>query len=180
VGRRHRRRRLHRDGGGTGLTRREPLKPGEALSGVAALTLFGLMFSTWFEHPTAAAIPASTIGFQTTPDAWHAFAVADWLLLAIIVCTLSASAVAAGGSKVRAPLDGAAVAVVLGLIAVGLIGYRVADPVTIHGVSYRRDLGLFLSLGAAGLIVIGGLWALRDRGTGLPRELARAAGGGSR
>jgi hypothetical protein len=150
------------------------------LFGVAALTLFGLMFSTWFEHPTAADIPASTIGFQTTPDAWHAFAAMDWLLLAIVVCTLSAAAVAAGGSRTATPLDPAAVAAILGLVAAGLIGYRVIDPVTINGVSYRRDLGLFLSLAAAGLIVIGGLWALRDRGTGLPRELARAAGGGTR
>jgi hypothetical protein len=143
--------------------------------GVAALTLLGLMFSTWFEHPTAADIPADTVGFQTSPDAWQALAVSDWILLAIVVCAVSAALVSAGGSRVSLPLDGAAVAAMLGLVAIGLIGYRVIQPVSINDVEYRRDLGLFLSLGMAALIVAGALWALRDRGTSLWRELARAA-----
>jgi hypothetical protein len=134
------------------------------------------MFSTWFEHPTAADIPPEAIGYQTAPDAWHALAVTDWILVGIVICTVSAALVAAGGSRASLPLEGAAVAVVLGAVAAALIGYRVIDPIAIEGVGYRRELGLFLSLGCALLIVLGGLWALRGRGTGLWRELGRAAG----
>lgn len=153
----------------------ERLKPGEIIFAVAALTLLGLMSATWFEHPTAADIPADAVGFQTVPNAWHAFKVIDWALLACIVATLSAATVAAGGSKARLPLDAAAVVAVIGLIATGLIAYRIIDPISIQGVTYRRDLPLFLALAMAGVIVLGALWALRDRDTSLARELAGAS-----
>ncbi|MFN2612356.1 MAG: hypothetical protein ABR536_03175 [Solirubrobacterales bacterium] len=153
----------------------ERLKPGEIVFAVAALTLLGLMSATWFEHPTAADIPADAVGFQTAPDAWHAFRLIDWALLACIAGALSAAAVVAGGSKANLPLDAAAVVVVLGLVALGLIGYRIIEPITIQGVGYRRDLPLFLAFAMAALMVLGALWALRARDTSLARELARAS-----
>ena len=65
---------------------------------------------------------------------------------------------------------------VLGAVSAVLIGYRIIDPVHIAGVEYRRDLAIFLAFGSAVLVSLGGLWALRDRGTGLARELNRPAG----
>jgi hypothetical protein len=151
------------------------LKPGETLSAVAGLTLLGLMSATWFEHPTNAEIPADALGFQTTPNAWQSFAVIDWALFAAVLCTLSAVLVSATDRRLRLPLDAGAVIAVLGVVCAALIGYRVIDPIEIAGVTYRRDVALFLGLGATGLIAIGGLWTLRDRATSIGRELGRAA-----
>jgi hypothetical protein len=133
------------------------------------------MSATWFEHPTNADIPAEALGFQTTPNAWQSFAVIDWVLFATVLCTLSAALVSATDRQLRLPLDAAAVIAVLGAVCMALIGYRVIDPIEIAGLTYRRDLPLFLGLGAAGLISVGGLWALRDRGTSIWRELGRAS-----
>jgi hypothetical protein len=152
------------------------LKPGETLSAVAALTLLGLMSGTWFEHPTNADIPADAVGFQTTPNAWQALAVIDWVLLAAVVCVLSAAIVAGSGRRLQVPVDPAAVVTVVGGVCMALIGYRIIDPIHLAGVGYRRDLAIFLSFGAAGLISVGGLWTLRERGTSLVHELSRAAG----
>jgi hypothetical protein len=134
------------------------------------------MSGTWFEHPTNADIPADAVGFQTTPNAWQAFTVIDWVLLAGIVCALSAAIVAASGRRLQVPVDPAAVVTVVGGVCMILIGYRIIDPIHIAGVGYRRDLAIFLSFGAAGLISVGGLWTLHERGTSLVHELSRSAG----
>jgi hypothetical protein len=138
--------------------------------------LLGLMSGTWFEHPTNADIPAAAVGFQTTPNAWQAFTVIDWILLAAIVCSLSAAIVAASGRRLQVPVDPAAVVTVVGGVCMALIGYRIIDPIHVAGVEYRRDLAIFLSFSAAGLISLGGLWTLHERGTSLVHELSRAAG----
>lgn len=158
----------------------ERLTPGEVLYGVAGLTLFGLMWGIWFEHPSAADIPASAIGFETRPDAWHAFAVIDVVLLFCVLCAVSGALLAATGSRLRLPLDADAVVAITGAMAVVLIGYRIAEPIENSGVAYRRDLALFLAFGSAALIVLGGLLALRTKHTSLASELKRAAGGASR
>jgi hypothetical protein len=134
------------------------------------------MSGTWFEHPTNADIPSDAVGFQTTPDAWHAFTVIDWVLLATIVCAVSAAVVAAAGRRPQVPVDPAAVVAVLGAICVALIGFRIIAPIHIAGVEYRRDLAIFLGLGAAGLIVVGALWSLHARVRCLGVEVRRAAG----
>ncbi len=134
------------------------------------------MSANWFEHPTNADIPSDALGFQTTPDAWHAFTFIDWFLLATVICTVSAAVAAAAGRREQVSLEPAAVVAVLGAASAVMIGYRIIDPVDIAGFEYRRDLGLFLAFGAAGLVSLGGLWALRERGTGLARELGRPAG----
>lgn len=153
----------------------ERLKPGEVLSAVAGLTLLGLMEATWFEHPTASNFSASVIGFETTPNAWHAFAVIDWVLLATIVCAISAAGITVTRSTIHLPLAASAVVTIMGGISTLLIVYRIVDPIQIEGVSYRRDLALFLGCGAAALVALGGLLAMRQQGTSLGRELARAA-----
>ena len=158
----------------------ERLNPGEVLAAVGALTLFGLMWAVWFEHPTAADIPAEAIGFETTPDAWHAFAVTDIVLLAAVLCPLSAALLSASASPRRLPLDASAVVAIVGAVAALLIAYRIAAPIEIDDVTYRRDLPLFLAFGASGLIVLGGMLSLRMKGTSLAAQLRRAASGESR
>ena len=155
----------------------ERLTFGEILSAVAGLTLFGLMYGVWYEHPTAASIPAEAIGFETTPNAWQSFQVIDWVLLATIVCTLSAALITVTRSTIHLPLSASAVVTVMGGIAVLLIAYRIIDPIQIQGYSYRRDVALYLGCGAAALVTLGGLLAMREQGTSLGRELARAARG---
>lgn len=133
------------------------------------------MFGDWFEHPTAARISADAIGFQTSPDAWQAFSLADWVLVATIVCALSAAVISASNTPLHLPIEASAVVAVMGAAATLLIGLRVIDPIEIEGVAYRRELALFMGLGAAGLVALGGLLSLRERGTNLLAELARAA-----
>jgi hypothetical protein len=132
------------------------------------------MFGDWFEHPTAARISAEAIGFQTSPDAWQAFAVTEWVLLATIVCAVSAAVVTASGVRLNLPIDASAAVAIMGIVATALIGWRVAEPIEIEGVTYRRELALLMGLGAAGLVALGGLLGLRERGTNLFAELARA------
>jgi len=134
------------------------------------------MSGVWFEHPTNADIPAAAVGFQTRPDAWHAFTFIDWFLLATAICSVSAAIACAADRREQVSLEPAAAVAALGAVSAVLIGYRIIDPVHIAGVEYRRDLAIFLAFGAAVLVSLGGLWALRDRGTDLARELNRPAG----
>ncbi len=132
------------------------------------------MFGDWFEHPTAARISAEAIGFQTSPDAWQSFSFTDWVLVAAIVCAVSAAVVSAADIRVGLPIEASAVVAIMGAVAALLIAWRVIEPIEIEGVTYRRELALFMGLGAAGLVALGGLLSLRERGTGIFGELARA------
>lgn len=155
----------------------ERLNPGELLSAIAGLTLLGLMSAVWFEHPTAADIDAKSIGYETTPDAWHAFGLIDIVLLITIVCAVSAAVVTAAGSKIPLPLSAGAAVTVLGLISMALLAYRIVDPIEVVDVEYRRNVALFLGFGMCSLITAGGGLTMIAEGTTLGHELARSARG---
>lgn len=154
----------------------ERLTPGELLSAVAALALLGLMSAVWFEHPFAAGIDPDAIGFETAPDAWGAFGLIDLVLLVTVAAAVSATVVTAAGSTIRLPMNASAAVTLLGLVSAALLLYRIIDPIEIAGVSYRRNIPLFLGFGSTILIAAGGAMTMLSEGTTLGRELGRAAG----
>ncbi len=155
----------------------ERLTPGEIISAIAALTLLGLMQAVWFEHPTAAEIAPEALGFETAPDAWHAFGRIDVVLAVTIVCALSAAVVAAAGRRPPLPLNASAAVTTLGLISAGLLLFRIVASIEIDDVEYRRNLALFLGFGMTLLIAGGGALTMLAEGTTLRAEISRAASG---
>jgi uncharacterized membrane protein YfcA len=118
--------------------RRGHLRAGEALTGLAGALLFVSLFLSWYDGLSG----------------WEAFGVIDVLLAAAGLGGILLALLSALHSKTDVPISGAALTVVVGVIATLLVLYRLLDPVD----DLDRDLGLFLGLISA-LGLAAGAWA---------------------
>ena len=154
--------------------RLDRLRSGEAISLVAAIGLFVLMFFDWWEVGTGTetgSLVAVNL-FDRGQDAWQALEVIPlFLMLAIVVAVGSALLRLSGSDWKPAIPPGAAVAVLGGLAAL-LILIRIISPPSLTssalaGVEFPVSLQLpiFLALAAALGIAYGGWRAMADEGT---------------
>ncbi len=150
------------------------LRAGEAISLVAAILLFVLMFLTWFE-----------IGIGHEPDvggelnlfghgqsAWQALEVIPIFLMLAIAVTIGAALLRLSRSTWKPAIPPGAAVCVLGGLATLLILIRILSPPglgTPELTGYEFDtavqLPAFLALAAALGIAYGGWRTMRDEGT---------------
>ncbi len=143
--------------------RRGRLSRGEAIAGVSAVLLFGLMFLDWFRGELAGGQSVSAPDIGGT--AWESLDLIPIVLVVAIVVTLAALALRLSGAAYRPPVSANAVVAVLGGLATLPVVVRLFDApsVELGGLSIQTSpqLGAFLGLIAAAGIAYGGYTAMR-------------------
>jgi hypothetical protein len=154
--------------------RLDRLRSGEAISLVAAILLFVLMFFDWWEVGTGSesgSLVAINL-FDRGQDAWQALEVIPLFLMLAIVVAVGAALLRVAGSDWKPAIPPGAAAFVLGLLAALLILVRMISPPelapsALAGAEFDSSLQLpiFLALVAALGIAYGGRRAMGQEGT---------------
>jgi hypothetical protein len=150
------------------------LRTGEAISLVAAILLFVLMFFTWFE--IGIAHESGSIGelnlFALGGDAWQTLEVIPIFLMLAIAVAVGAAILRLSGSGWKPAIPPGAAVCVLGGLAALLILIRIISPPdlgtpVLAGTEFDTtlELPIFLALAAALGIAYGGWRSMRDEGT---------------
>ncbi|MBK5111103.1 MAG: hypothetical protein JJE10_07000 [Thermoleophilia bacterium] len=143
------------EGGGQGSRRgvRLRLDLGLLLAAAAGLFLLYLMFRGWFSIQADAPVDedAVGVGMGRSFDAWVSFAWIDLYLLLTVIVSLALPVLAA--RRVRLPVKGGAILVVLGAGACLLILFRLLFP---PWDGAGREAAPFLAFLCAAAIVAGG------------------------
>jgi hypothetical protein len=172
------------------------LQTGTTIAATAAIALLGVMFLGWFsltgisaEGSFGTGVPsgdaafgeqqleaaANAFGADTSVNAWEAFDVID-----IVLALAAVAAIALAVTQMRGP-DGQSVSAfgmvvtALGLVAAGLIAYRIVSPPDLLGffgggdtaavrvdTEVGREPWLFVGFAAAAGMAAGGFLAVRD------------------
>jgi hypothetical protein len=150
------------------------LRSGEAISLVAAIGLFVLMFLDWWELGTgteSGSLVAFNL-FERGQDAWQALQVIPLFLMLAIVVAVGAALLRVFGSDWKPAIPPGAVVFVLGLLAALLILIRMISPpelaaAALEGTEFPISLQLpiFVALVAALGIAYGGWRAMGQEGT---------------
>jgi hypothetical protein len=98
--------------------------------------------------------------FEVNVTAWQAFGIIDLVMAAAGIVALSVGAVVLFRLSVSYPVAGSAVTTGFGALALLLIAYRIIDPPGNGDV--EREIGAWLSLGAAAGITLGGYLGMQD------------------
>jgi hypothetical protein len=149
------------------------LRTGEAISLVAAILLFILMFFDWYgvgltQSPNTLQLISP---FVQGGDAWQTLEVIPLFLMLAIAVTVGAALLRLRGSHWKPAIPPAAAICVLGILASVLILIRIISPpdlsAEIEGFVYEPTLKLpiFLALAAALGIAYGGWRTMADEGT---------------
>jgi hypothetical protein len=147
------------------------LTRGEAIAAASALVLFVVMFLPWFSEKAPVRVPGlPTVEVtQETHNAWQSFGVIDVVLLLVILLVLAAALAHAAGLTPSDPaLPPALFVTAVGLLAVLLILYRLADPpsatidVSIGEPEVGRQIGILLGLLPAAGVSFGGYLTLTE------------------
>jgi hypothetical protein len=150
-----------------------------ALSGLALLLIMSTL--TWYEVSVPATI-STPPDVDLTFNAWEAFDIIDYGLLAVGVIALIAVAVVATRSGDPAFVAGA-IALAAGVVGFVVLAYRAVDPPTLvidniqvreqGGVEIGTEIGVVLGLVAMAGIAIGGWLSVRATGIGVRDALSR-------
>ncbi|HVT00163.1 MAG TPA: hypothetical protein VHE08_06570 [Solirubrobacterales bacterium] len=152
---------------------RRRLRTGEAISLVAAILLFVLMFFDWWEAGIGREPGGSTAVslFDRGQDAWQALEVIPLFLMLAIVVAVGAALLRLIGSDWEPAIPPGAAVCVLGLLAALLILIRMISPPSLTpgslaGTEFDTSLQLpiFLALLAALGIAYGGRRAMAEEG----------------
>ncbi len=150
------------------------LRTGEAISLVAAILLFILMFFTWFGTKTTSSGGEPLGGVVSGAgggSAWDTLEVIPLFLMLAIVVAVGAAILRLGRSTWKPTVPAAAAVCVLGLLASLLILIRIISPPSPSGalseLAFESTLKLpvFLALAAALGIAYGGWRAMGEEGT---------------
>jgi hypothetical protein len=154
--------------------RLDRLRSGEAISLVAAILLFILMFFDWWEVGTgteSGSLVAVNL-FDRGQDAWQALEVIPLFLMLAIVVAVGAALLRVLGSDWKPAIPPGAAVFVLGLLAALLILIRMISPPelapsALAGAEFPTSLQLpiFVALVAALGIAYGGWRAMGQEGT---------------
>jgi hypothetical protein len=154
--------------------RLDRLRSGEAISLVAAIGLFVLMFFDWWEVGTgteSGSLVAVNL-FDRGQDAWQALQVIPLFLMLAIVVAVGAALLRVLGSDWKPAIPPGAAVFVLGLLAALLILIRMISPPelapsALAGAEFPTSLQLpiFVALVAALGIAYGGWRAMGQEGT---------------
>ena len=154
--------------------RLDRLRSGEAISLVAAIGLFVLMFFNWWEVGTgteSGSLVAVNL-FDRGQDAWQALEVIPLFLMLAIVVAVGAALLRVLGSEWKPAIPPGAAVFVLGLLAALLILIRMISPpelapTALAGAEFPTSLQLpiFVALVAALGIAYGGWRAMAQEGT---------------
>jgi hypothetical protein len=154
--------------------RLDRLRSGEAISLVAAILLFVLMFLDWWEVGTgieSGSLVAIDL-FDRGQDAWQALEVIPLFLMLAIVVSVGAALLRVLGSDWKPAIPPGAAVFVLGLLAALLILIRMISPPelapsALAGAEFDTSLQLpiFVALVAALGIAYGGWRAMGQEGT---------------
>lgn len=152
---------------------RRGLRTGEALSLVAAILLFVLMFFDWWEvgigRESGGGLAAVNL-FDRGQDAWQTLEVIPLFLMLAIVVAVGVALLRLTGSDWEPTIPLGAAVCILGAVAAALILYRMISPPGVsefEAIPYERSLEppIFLALVAALGIGYGGWRSMRDEGT---------------
>lgn len=162
----------------------DKLSPGEKIAGGSAILLFIFMFFDWFGVEVSG-VP----GFSgTTPgvggSAWDALDFIPIILVITVIAALVMAGLRLADSPYEPSVSMSTIVTVLGVISVLLILFRIVDPPSFGsfgGVSVDAtlDVGIFLSLIAAGGIAFGGYSTMKEEGITFGDAADRLSGGGS-
>jgi hypothetical protein len=154
--------------------RLDRLRSGEAISLVAAILLFVLIFFDWWEVGTgteSGSLVAINL-FDRGQDAWQALEVIPLFLMLAIVVAVGAALLRVTGSDWKPAIPPGAAVFVLGLLAAVLILIRMISPPelapsALAGAEFPTSLQLpiFVALVAALGIAYGGWRAMGQEGT---------------
>jgi hypothetical protein len=154
--------------------RLDRLRSGEAISLVAAIGLFVLMFFDWWEvgSGTETGSLVAVNLFDRGQDAWQALEVIPLFLMLAIVVAVGAALLRVLGSSWKPAIPPGAAVFVLGLLAALLILIRMISPPelapsALAGAEFPTSLQLpiFVALVAALGIAYGGWRAMGQEGT---------------
>ncbi|HVW47012.1 MAG TPA: hypothetical protein VHA76_08165 [Solirubrobacterales bacterium] len=167
-----------REGRPRGKGRRSPirldrLRRGEAISLVAAVLLFVLMFFDWYgaKAMTGGEPLGGVITGAAGGDAWQTLEVIPLFLMLAIVVAVGAALLRMSGSDWRPAIPPAAAVCVVGMLASLLILIRIVSPpgpsgaFSELGMESTLKLPVFLALVAALAIAYGGRRAMGEEGT---------------
>lgn len=136
------------------------LRAGEVLLAASGVALFVALFLPWYETGIEGAYFNRSVGsvdLQLT--GWEALGVIDVVLALLAACALSVAVVTAVQRVAAVPIALDAMATLLGLVALVLVAVRVLD---LPDGATGREAGLWLALGGAAGILVGGPVAMRD------------------
>ncbi|HJZ34996.1 MAG TPA: hypothetical protein VJ204_01890 [Solirubrobacterales bacterium] len=153
--------------------RLDRLRSGEAISLVAAIGLFILMFFDWFGIGVHGSVATGELNlFDRGQNAWEALEVIPLFLMLAIVVAVGATLLRLSGSEWKPAIPPAAAVFVLGLLASLLILIRMISPpeigpAALQGFAFDTtlDLPIFVALVAALGIAYGGWRAMGQEGT---------------
>jgi hypothetical protein len=160
---------------GRSRIRLDRLRTGDAISFVAAILLFVLMFFQWYgtdvgQGGSGSSLEAVTFSVKGG-NAWQTLEVAPIFLMLAIAVAVGAALLRLSGSDWKPSIPPGAAVCVLGGLAALLILIRIVSPPglggEVEGISYETSLGagIFLALAAALGIAYGGWRTMRDEGT---------------
>jgi hypothetical protein len=149
------------------------LRFGEIVAAAGGILLFVVMYFRWYNF----GIPGGTITgpegrFQVDipptslggVNAWQAFSWIDIFLFITVLAAVGLALLTALQRSPALPVAASVLTTILGLIAVGLILYRIIDqPGPNEGAS--TEFGAYLGLISAAIVAIGGWAAMREEGT---------------
>ena len=126
------------------------------------------MFLDWFDYEVVQS--SNLLGYLNLSlparNAWDALSYIPVVLALTVGVALITAVVRLGDSATKPPVRLNAAIGVLGLVSVLLIGFRIIEPpdFVFHGYNCEATIRppIFLALGAAAGIAVGGFWSMRQ------------------
>jgi hypothetical protein len=151
------------------------------LAASSAVLLIASFVFNWYEIDVPAAI-STPEGVDLTFNAWDAFDIIDYGVLAVVAIGLIAALITGTRSGDLA-FGAGGIAALAGVVGFLVLGYRALDPPTLvindvavkeeGGVEIATQIGAFLGVAAMAGIAIGGWLSARASGTSLREVLGR-------
>jgi hypothetical protein len=139
---------------------------GQVIAGISGLALFVFMFLPWYGIDSVGGFGVS--GIDLNASAWEAFSFVDILLFLVAVVVVGLVIVQLAESTPDLPAPPAQIIMIAGVVALGLIVFRLifTPGFDVGGldidVDLGRKIGIFLGLIAAAGITYGGWRAAND------------------
>jgi hypothetical protein len=132
------------------------LRAGEGITALGGGVLLFALFLGWYEVP----LPSVAAPADSEPEtAWQAFAVNDMLLAIVAVSALSLVPVTAGQAVPAIPIALTGLVAIAGKLALLLVLIRIVWP---PAGAAGLEVGAWLGLLGAAVVVVGGWIAMRD------------------
>jgi hypothetical protein len=148
------------------------LSQGEKIAAGSAIILAVVMFVfPWFELGNGIAGALSSIGVDTTYNAWQSFGFINVVLLVTIVLAVGAAVVKATEMHIDFPLS--TIVTMLGALSTILVLFRILDPPS----EAARKYGVFLGVIFAAALTYGGWLSMQSEGTSFQDAADRLGGG---